>query len=387
MKRILLVRATPNDIDINGYNVQQVGLGKAFVNKGYSYDFITFKKDKSKCREFVFYENNGIQARCLEKPRRRFIRWGINTDICKKEFLNQYDLIICQEYYQLESYLISKHSKNVVLYSGPYYNMFLPKWFSPLHDTFIGPKLNKNVKRIYVKSVLAEQFLASKGYTNLQNIGVALDTTRFDEVTEMNEETKKLVEFMKANRCILYVGALSDRKNYPFLLQTYEALLKKAPDVKFVMIGKSVISSIARLMGANDEDYAHKYDKQLSEDVKKGFYHIECIPNSQLKFIYPLAKAFLLPSKLEIFGMVLLEAMFLKTPVITSRNGGSMTLIDGQETGQIIEKFDVEQWVNAIMKYLDDEKYTERVVNNAEQLIRKQYSWDYIADEFLKSIE
>ena len=41
-KKILLVRATPNDLDINGYNVQQVGLGKVFVKMGYDYDFITF---------------------------------------------------------------------------------------------------------------------------------------------------------------------------------------------------------------------------------------------------------------------------------------------------------------------------------------------------------
>ena len=34
MKNILLVRATPNDLDINAYNVQQIGIGKSFVNKG-----------------------------------------------------------------------------------------------------------------------------------------------------------------------------------------------------------------------------------------------------------------------------------------------------------------------------------------------------------------
>ena len=34
-KKILLVRSTPNDLDINGYNVQQVGLGKVFCDMGY----------------------------------------------------------------------------------------------------------------------------------------------------------------------------------------------------------------------------------------------------------------------------------------------------------------------------------------------------------------
>jgi glycosyltransferase involved in cell wall biosynthesis len=387
MGKILIVRSTPNDIDISGYNVQQIGLGKAFVDLGYDYDFITFKKDKQSCKEFVFYENKGCRAKCIEKPRKRFFRWGINTDICRKEFLKQYDLIICQEYYQIESYLISRNSPNVVLYSGPYYNMFMPKWSSPLYDTFIGPILNKNVKKIFVKSVLAEDFLSSKGYTNIQNIGVALDTKRFDEAFEMTAETKQLVDYMESNRCILYVGSLIERKNYPFLLKTYEELLKKAPDVKFVVIGKSQVSAIERASGHKDEEYADKYNSMLPEHVKNGIYHLERLPNPQLKFIYPLAKAFLLPSKLEIFGMVLLEAMYLGTPVVSSRNGGSMTLINGKDTGQMIERFDEKLWVDAIMKYLNDEKYSKRVANNARKLIKEDYNWIILAKKFLSVIQ
>ena len=157
-KKILLVRATPNDIDISAYNVQQVGLGKAFCNLGYDYDFITFKR-KAPRREFIFYERNGCKARCIELPRLRFFRWGINLDICNEEFLRQYDLIICQEYYQLQTYLMSKKSDRVVMYSGPYYNMFMPKFLSPIYDRLITKKLNKQLSAKFVKSVLAEKFL------------------------------------------------------------------------------------------------------------------------------------------------------------------------------------------------------------------------------------
>ena len=387
MNKILLVRSTPNDIDIKGYNVQQVGLGKAFVDLGYDYDFITFKKDKNSCKETIFYEKNGKRACCIEKPRKRFFRWGINTEICKKDFLNKYDLIICQEYYQLESYLISRNTNKMVLYSGPYYNMFLPKFFSPIYDKLIGPKLNKNVRKVFVKSVLAEQFLAAKGYTNIKNIGVALDTERFNEETVQTEQTQKLVEFMKANRCILYIGSLIERKNYPFLLETYKELLKKEPDVKFVVIGKSHVSGIQRTLGKKDDEYADKYNSALPDQVKKGIYHLERLPNPQLKYIYPLAKAFLLPSKLEIFGMVLLEAMYLGTPVITSHNGGSMTLIDGKGTGLIIEKFNTGLWVDAIIKYLHDEDFSRSVVSKAHKIIKEQYNWEKLANEFLQAIQ
>ncbi len=383
-KRILLIRATPGDLDIKAYNVQQLGLGKAFCHLGYDYDFITFKK-KAPREEFVFYQENGCQAKCIEMPRKRFFRWGINRDIARPDFLSQYDMIICQEYYQYQTYLMSCNSDKVSMYSGPYYNLFFPKILSPIFDFLYTKKINKQVRHKFVKSVLAYDFLKRKGYTGLENVGVALDTARFDKEDTIKPETQKLIDYMKANKCILYVGALSDRKNYPFLLQVYEKALERIPDLKFVLIGKSRMSTTAKLFGRRDEEYAVKYYNPLPQKVKDGIYHLERLDNPQLKFIYPLAKAFLLPSKLEIFGMVLLEAMYLRTPVISSYNGGSATLIEGRETGQIVKEFDADQWVEAIIKYIDDPDYSVRVTKNAEVLIKNEYNWDRIAKKMLNA--
>jgi glycosyltransferase involved in cell wall biosynthesis len=382
-KRILLVRSTHGDLNISGYNVQQIGLGKAFVDMGYDYDFITFKRDKSKCTETIFYEKNGSKARCIEKPRIRILRWGINKEICQKEFLSQYDLIICQEYYQLQSYLMAKNSPNVVLYSGPYYNMFLPKFISPFYDLFIGPKLNKLVKVIFVKSILAKDFLEKKGYTGLMNIGVALDTSRFDNV-EVAPDTQKLVSYMQENECILYVGALSDRKNYPFMLELYTKLLEKRPNLKFVVIGKSVSSFWHKLFGGKDKDYEKKCMRLIPENVKKGIMRVQRIDNPQLKYVYPLTKAFLLPSKLEIFGMVLLEALYLGAPVVTSRNGGSLTLMGRSgKYGQIVDEFNVDKWAEAVMRYLDDRDYTDSVKLAGQQRVTEDFIWNVIAEKMI----
>lgn len=381
MKQILLVRATPNDLDINAYNVQQVGIGKSLVNKGYNYDFITFKKHAPR-KETVFYEKDGCRAKCIELPRTRVLRWGINTDICKKEFLDQYDLIICQEYYQLETYLISCKSNRVAMYTGPYYNMFLPKCFSPIYDFFFTKKINQQIPYKFVKSVLAYDFMEKKGYTGLTNVGVALDTSRFADV-EILPETKQLIDFMKANQCLLYVGSLIERKNYPFLLETYKKMLQRNPEIKLVLIGKSKVSGVEKYLGKKDSAYAAKYDKMLTEKEKAGIYHLERLANPQLRYIYPLAKAFLLPSILEIFGMVLLEAMYFGAPVVSSRNGGSLTLMADGKCGQIVEKFDAEKWCDAISKYLDDPQYAKNVANAAMKKVKEEYTWDAITQKML----
>jgi glycosyltransferase involved in cell wall biosynthesis len=188
-------------------------------------------------------------------------------------------------------------------------------------------KLNKQIKHKFVKSVLAYDFMQKKGYTGLMNVGVALDTSRFENV-EIMPETQELINFMTENRCLLYVGSLIRRKNYPFLMEVYKKALNKRPDLKLVIVGKSKVSAVEKMFGKKDADYAEKYDKLLTETEKAGIYHLERLDNPQLKYIYPLAKAFLLPSVLEIFGMVLLEAMYFGAPVVCSRNGGSLTLIE-----------------------------------------------------------
>lgn len=384
MKNILLVRATPNDLDINAYNVQQVGIGKSLVNKGYNYDFITFKKNAPR-KETVFYEKDGCRAKCIELPRIRVLRWGINTDICKKEFLDKYDLIICQEYYQIETYLISRKSNRVAMYTGPYYNMFLPKWFSPIYDLLFTKRINSQIKHKFVKSVLANAFMEEKGYTGLTNIGVALDTSRFVDA-DILPETRELIDFMKTNKCLLYVGSLIERKNYPFLLETYKKMLQRDSEIKLVLIGKSKVSGVEKFLGKKDSEYAAKYDEKLTKKEKAGIYHLERLANPQLRYIYPLAKAFLLPSVLEIFGMVLLEAMYFGAPVVSSRNGGSLTLMADGKCGQIVDEFDIEKWCDAISKYLDDPQYAKDVVEAAMKKVKEEYTWDAITKTMLTTV-
>ena len=385
MKKILLVRTMPYDFDPTSYNVQEIGLGKAFCRLGYDYDYVTVKKRDQK--EWVFYEHEGHVAKWIEIPRIRVFRMGINFNILKKDFLKQYDYIICREYYQVMTYLISQRASNVSMYSGPYWNMFFFPFISPIYDFFVTRKMDQSLKGKFVKSDLALEYLEKKGYTNLKTVGVALDTQRFDECDRIAPETQKVVEYMRNHKCLLYVGSVDANKNYLFLLKVYEKLLDKYPDLKFVVIGKSKVSAKEKLLGKKDSYYEEQCYSQVSSKTKEGIFRVERIENAQLKYIYPLAQAFLLPSKKEIFGMVLLESMYLGAPVVTSRNGGSVTLIEGKGTGLVVEEFDAEKWSKAVQRYLEDDSFRDMTVKNAMRLIREEYNWDSIAKKMIMEIE
>lgn len=384
-KKILLLRFTPYDTNYNSYNVQEIGIGKAFCRLGYDYDHICFRRENPK--EWVFYEYNGCKARYIEYPRFRLLRMGLNMDICKKNFLDKYDIVICREYYQIMSYIVSKNCSHASLYSGPYWNMFMFKFVSPIYDFLFTKSINKQMNCKFVKSVLAKEFLERKGYTQVLNIGVGLDMERFNNETDVLESTKQLMEFMSLNPCLLFVGQLNENKNFPLLVEIYSRIIKIHPEIRFVMIGKPVQTMIGKLMRKTNESYVDGILSKYPENVSEGILRINRIDNSQLKYIYPLAKAFLLPSKKEIFGMVLLEAMYLGAPVVTSKNGGSMTLIDKKSTGQMISEYDAELWTNAVLKYLENPLYAENIRLNARTIVEREYTWDAIAIKMLKALE
>lgn len=385
-KKILMLRPAPWDSDFKAYNIQEVGIGKAFCRLGYDYDYVCLNTHPKE--PWIFYEaENGCKGRYIEKPRKRFLRWAFNNEVTSREFLSQYDIVISREYYQPMTYQCSCHHDNVSMYNGPYWNMLMFKISEPLYDFFVTRKMTRTLKHVFVKSGLSKEFLAKKGYRNMVNVGVGLDMERFDNEHTIKPETQEIVDFMNANKCLMYVGHLDANKNLPFMFQLYQELLKEEPELKFLMIGKSVSSAFSKLFGKKDEDYAKEEFAKLPEKVRNGIKHIKRVENTQLKFIYPLAKAFVLPSKLEIFGMVLAEAMYLGAPVVTSRNGGSTSLIEGRETGIMIDTFDVTIWKEAVLKLILNPEYSQKLKDNAHEIIATEYTWDAIAKKMINEIE
>lgn len=383
--KIAICRFVPFDLNLKGYNVQEVGMAKAFCEKGFDVDLIVLKSSNQK--SYKIYENEGHCVICYEFPRYRIFRWGVNFSLLKKEFWEPYKFIVCFEYMEIMCYQVARLTKKVILYSGPYYNLFTIKPISLLYDKIVTNIYNESLVGNFTKSVLAQRFMEDKGYKNVNTLGVGLDIDKFENSSFIQPETQNLLAIMKKNKCLLYVGALSDRKNFSFLLDIFKNVRNLQPSVKLILIGKPCVSGFSKILGLSSKKYFDKHFNKLSASEKADVVHIDKIDNDQLRYIYPLASAFLLPSKQEIFGMVLLEALYFGAPVVSSRNGGSMTLIDGRNTGVMIEQFNVKEWCEAVLKLIQDDKYREIHVKNGKDLVTNEYNWGNITKSMLSYIE
>ena len=372
MKKILYVRNGPYKVNPNLYNLQEIGFCKELCKLGYSCDIIYYSDEN---KDEVIYEYKGHTVKLLWRKGIKILRTGLYPALLKKGFVNQYDLIITTEYSQIMSLLWTLFNPPVVLYNGPYYNLFKIPFMEKLYDCLFVKLLDKRLSKVFVKSALSKDYLEKKGFKEVQVLGVGVDTSIFDTNIEITEEVEKLENYMKNNECILYVGSLDDRKNFPFTLQVYEEVRKYRKNTKLVIVGKG------------KEKYVASCLDKVSSVNRKDIMLVNKIDNKLLKHIYCSADIFILPSKQEIFGMVLLEAMYFGVPTISSKNGGSTTLIRNKFNGVIENDFLINCWTDNIIEILDNKDYSDSMRVQAKETINNNFTWKVIVNKFLEEVK
>ena len=103
-------------------------------------------------------------------------------------------------------------------------------------------------------------------------------------------------------------------------------------------------------MGKGKENYKKLvFEKIRQYGLEQNVIYFDNLQQKDIANLYKIADIFILPSQYEIFGMVLLEAMYFGLPVLTTLNGGSSTLIKNEENGFICELDEKEKWERALV--------------------------------------
>ena len=110
---------------------------------------------------------------------------------------------------------------------------------------------------------------------------------------------------------------------------------------------------------------------------------IDRVEQKYLPAIYKLANVFWIPTKFEIFGMVLLEAMYYGVPVISTFNGGSSILIKHGVNGFICEDTE-DSWVDYTHELVINKEFAESIGDKAHETIELSFTWDTLADKFIE---
>lgn len=105
------------------------------------------------------------------------------------------------------------------------------------------------------------------------------------------------------------------------------------------------------------------------------------VENRKIPRLLNSADVFVRLSRKEGFGVSFLEAMATGIPVVATPVGGIIDFVKHQQTGLLVEPDKPSEAAKAIERILRDEKLYLLLQQNGKKLVKKQYSWDNIADE------
>ena len=170
---------------------------------------------------------------------------------------------------------------------------------------------------------------------------------------------------LSEKKIVFQVGSVCDRKNQLGAVKMLTAYLQSHPDVVYVYAGGVIDEAYQRSIS----DYAEQMG--ISEQVR---YAGELCPGETLNLYYNAAAVTVFPSKVESFGLVIIESLCAGTPVLLPEKP-----IFGLREGYRI--------------YHSEEELTELVdtyihggcdKNAVRQEAAAQYSWDHVARTHLE---
>lgn len=439
MMKILIIRTFPDILDIQSYNVQEIGLAKALIRKGHTCDIALYNgrgKDYTQTVLFDARENIDLSEEVPQVSSQHDesdtehlgslsfrIYWLKGTNIFKNGFLHSvkkllpdYDVIQVAEYDQLASWGLYTHQIiPTVMYHGLYASTYTKGYnfkCSVFDKLFLWRRSVKHVVALS-KSELAADFLRSKGFKKIQAVGVGIDDERFvnalfdkcnaKSITTANYESGEGKVNVSSDEIdkpfkLLYIGKLEDRRNSLWLLDLLSELTyNRNQNVQMTIIGRG------------DSDYQKAFDEKAKKYIDDGFLiYIPKATQDEMPGIYSKHDMFVFPSNYEIFGMVLLEAMYFGLPVISSYNGGSSTLIKDGVNGLVQRDFEIDNWADRIESYIsksiqngelsltnNDGDDSKTLINrlhqdlgtNAALTIREHFLWDKLVDSFIDAYQ
>jgi glycosyltransferase involved in cell wall biosynthesis len=167
------------------------------------------------------------------------------------------------------------------------------------------------------------------------------------------------------------LSALADHKDYPTYLRTAAAVIKADPTIHFIIAGQGPEENRIKKMIRSLRLEANVHMLGFRSDI------VEVMKSLDL---------FLITSRTEGLGTIVLEAFAAGVPVVATRAGGIPEMVEDTVTGLLAEPGDIESLKNATLRILQDPVLKNTFVQNA--LMRVQdFSYQATAEKTLAIYE
>ena len=210
-------------------------------------------------------------------------------------------------------------------------------------------------------SRLVQTQMRQLGISNVHLWRRGVDANTFNPMYRSSAMRDEMTAGNPDETVLIYVGRLSDEKQIDHIRPALERL----PNMRLVLVG----------------------DGPARPDLERHFAGLPVtfmgyLRGERLSQAYASADVFVFPSRLETFGLVVIEAMAAGLPVVASRVGGVSDIVSEGVTGYTFESGDSAALLEGIRKTSASRDKMRRMGKAARAYAETQ-SWDAIMDEVI----
>jgi L-malate glycosyltransferase len=271
---------------------------------------------------------------------------------------------LCRDQKQILVHTHDSHAHNMAFISAIFFRNKVPVIVHRRVDFRVSPNIFSRVKYNHpiikryicvseaIRTVLASA-INDPGKIKVVHSGIDVELYHN---TKRNGLLRKEFGIDESSPLIGNFSALAPHKDYPTFLRTAALLLQRNPGYRFVIAGDGPLREetlmLIKTMELEDKVFYAGFRTNIPEIIKD-------------------LDVFLITSRTEGLGTVILDALASGIPVVATRVGGIPEVIEHRITGFLAPQADVEQLAIGVEEMIHDTGLRNTIINNALEKVKQ----------------
>jgi len=240
----------------------------------------------------------------------------------------------------------------------------------------------KNAAKIVAISNYTKDLLVDTGLPEeqIKVLHLGADPDVFYPMTFQEVEKKKEDLGLREKLVLMTVGNLFLRKGQDMVIKALPGILKKFPDLVYLLVGKG-----------RDENYLRELAASLG--IEENVRFLGVIEDwNRLRELYNICDIYIMTSRLQLkegsvenFGIAFVEANACGRPVIGGRSGGVPEAIIDGKTGLLVDPENVGDIQKTIISLLENPSWAAKLGQNGRRRVETDLNWKKVGEK-LESI-
>jgi glycosyltransferase involved in cell wall biosynthesis len=298
------------------------------------------------------------------------------TMIRLRAIVRRFDVVAINVHYPSTNAILFVLLRWLGLYHG---NVILSFHGADLRAALAAKGLERLVWRLLAQSVdcsiAVSKSLAHDASTLSPECAVAMIHNGLDvaDFVAKRQPDAAVAQVLAGRRFVLSVAAYQPWKGQDVLIRAFAGMAKEFPDLLLVLIGE-------KKPGTHAEDLRREITRLALAD---RVLVLESVPHALVAAYLKQAALFVLPSRLEPFGIALLEAGAFGLPVVATTAGGIPEIITDGETGRLVPPEDADALREQMVRLLHDPAEAKRLGEALRRHVSQNFSWRRAYEQYM----